>query len=135
MLSKREKTEKSIKRILDYRFFSDDKKAELITDLLPKKIEKTTVKPTEKRRKISRPSKDDITVKLLRSGSFSVDYIAEKLLGYYPNDDYNTLLRTTKRRVSYYLKDKGYNVVSYIADNGVKVYTIPEDSESLILLP
>jgi hypothetical protein len=155
MLTLKEKIEK-IKGIvnLNYVFFSDKYKSDLISDIVSEKKEKSN-HPTVRNcsykknvvKRLGRPTKDDITIGLLSAGFTTIDNIVAKILEVYPEDknrykkDGKTLVveSTTIRRLKSYLtKEKGINVYSEVRD-GIEYFRLnpipKKESESIIILP
>ena len=134
------------KRILGFRFFSDSKKSDLISELIGK-----TEKPAPAKTVKSgpRPSIDGLTVNLLRTNpnGLTIPEIVAQVLEARPDkieseEKDGTITRTTKRRVNGYLrKEKGIKGIVKTERDGFTLYGIPSESEksenekSLILLP
>ena len=136
-------------------YFPDSVKGTFLSAILGEKTDgrvkpvKTGKNPSKRTDGAERVTIDSATIGFLREGFITIPKIVEKLESGYPElirSDSETLTRTTKRRVTSYLKkEKGITGIVRKNVDGVTFYFLPEsESEkaesnikksSLIIIP
>ena len=130
---------KKVKRILEFKFFSDDKKSDLIADLIAKSEKPKTIKSVVKR--AGRPTLNAITLAFIsRVKGATIPEVVEEGLRLYPEKTKKTITKTTIRRLRGEITLPENTEIVDEGDGELSIYYLrktekSENEKSPILLP